>query len=87
MKKVLSSVIIFTVILMFIASTAYSAPPKRNVKSKFYDFNEQLIDGEIKKPTNLYVDSRQRVKFDRLLKLKKSFLPSLFNTAKERVFK
>ena len=87
MKKVLSSAIIFTVILMFIASSALSAPPKRNVKSKFYDFNEQLIDGEIKKPTNLYVDSRQRVKFDRLLKLKKSFLPSLFNTAKERVFK
>ena len=86
MKKVLSSVIIFTV-TMFIASAALSAPPKRNVKSKFYDFNEQLIDGEIKKPTNLYVDSRQRVKFDRLLKLKKSFLPSLFNTAKERVFK
>jgi hypothetical protein len=56
-------------------------------KSKFYDFNEQLIDGERKKPTTLYTDSRQQVKFDRLMKLKKSFLPKLFNTAKERVFK
>ncbi len=56
-------------------------------KSKFYDFNEQLIDGQIKKPTTLYTDAREQVKFERLLKLKKSFLNDLFDTAKERVFK
>ena len=56
-------------------------------KSKFYDFNEQLIDGELKRPSTLYTNSRQQVKFDRLMKLKKSFLPELFRTAKERVFK
>jgi len=56
-------------------------------KSKFYDFNDQIIDGEIKRPTTLYTDSRDRVKFDRLMKLKKSFLPELFKTSKERVFK
>ena len=55
--------------------------------SKFYDFNEQLIDGEIKKPTTLYTDAREKVKFNRLLRLKKSFLPDLFDTAKESVFK
>jgi len=59
----------------------------KSPKSKFYDFSDQLIEGSIKKPTNLYVDARQAVKFERLLKLKKSFLPSLFKTAKERVFK
>ena len=56
-------------------------------RSKFYDFSEQLIDGEIKKPTSLYTDARKSVKFDRLLRLKKSFLPKLFDTAKDRVFK
>ena len=56
-------------------------------RSKFYDFNDQIIDGEIKRPTTLYTDSRERVKFDRLMKLKKSFLPELFKTSKERVFK
>jgi hypothetical protein len=56
-------------------------------RAKFYDFNEQLIDGEIKKPTTLYTDARDKVKFDRLLRLKKSFLPDLFDTAKESVFK
>ena len=56
-------------------------------KAKFYDFSDQLIDGDIKKPTTLYTDARQRVKFDRLLKLKKSFRPTLIESAKERTLK
>jgi hypothetical protein len=60
---------------------------KPKTKAKFYDFNEQLIDGQISKPTTLYTDAREQVKFERLLKLKKSFLNDLFDTAKERVFK
>ena len=56
-------------------------------KSKFYDFGEQVIDGEIKKPTALFTDSKKKVKFDRLLKLKKSFISDLINTSKEKTFK
>lgn len=44
------------------------------VKSKFYDFSEMLIDGEIKKPTALYTDARAKVRFDRLMRLDKNFL-------------
>tara|TARA_A100001515_G_scaffold10780_2_gene8637 strand:- start:8800 stop:9042 length:243 start_codon:yes stop_codon:yes gene_type:complete len=80
MKKVI-------LIVLFICFSMAISVKAKQPKSKFYDFNEQLIDGEIKKPTTLYTDSRERVKFDRLLKLKKSFLPKLFNTAKEKVFK
>jgi hypothetical protein len=77
-KKILPFIIFLIIIL-----TIMGASPK----SKFYDFNEQLIDGQIKKPTTLYTDAREQVKFERLLKLKKSFLNQLFDTAKERVFK
>tara|TARA_Y100000310_G_scaffold56615_1_gene51972 strand:- start:429 stop:704 length:276 start_codon:yes stop_codon:yes gene_type:complete len=64
---------------------ARAEPPRSN--SKFYDFSEQVIDGQIKKPTALYTDARQKVKFDRLLKLRKSFLPEILNSAKNPVFK
>ena len=74
--------------IILVAMMATSSPAKgSNMRSKFYDFSEQLIDGEIKKPTALYTNARQKVKFDRLLRLKKSFLPKLFSTAKEKVFK
>tara|TARA_Y100000034_G_C6724235_1_gene320531 strand:- start:197 stop:442 length:246 start_codon:yes stop_codon:yes gene_type:complete len=71
-------------LFLFLNATAIVA---KQPKSKFYDFNEQIIDGERKKPTTLYTDARQKVKFDRLLRLKKSFLSKLFTTAKEKVFK
>ena len=71
---------------MFLLGTA-DAVSKSPPKSKFYDFDDQVIDGEVKKPTTLYTNARQQVKFDRLLRLKKSFLPRLFRTAKEKVFK
>jgi len=71
-------------IFIFLNATAVHS---KQPKAKFYDFSEQLIDGTRKKPTTLYTDARTQVKFGRLLKLKKSFLPKLFATSKERVFK
>jgi len=85
MKKIKLCIFCGIILVTMLAS----APTAKgsNMRSKFYDFSEQLIDGEIKKPTTLYTDVRKQVRFDRLLKLKKSFLPKLFATAKERVFK
>ena len=77
---------LFCFVIIFVTVFSSSATGK-TPKSKFYDFNDQLIDGERKKPTTLYTDAREKVRFDRLLKLKKSFLPELFKTAKESIFK
>jgi len=84
--KKLKFCVFCTVLAIGLLATNSSAA-KDPLKSKFYDFNEQLIDGEVKKPTTLYTDARQQVKFNRLLSLKKSFLPRLFRTAKEKLFK
>jgi len=73
------------IILFFVAAAGLSTA--RGQRAKFYDFNEQLIDGERKKPTTLYTNAREQVKFDRLLSLKKSFIKKLLLTSKERVFK
>jgi|TARA_R110001583_G_scaffold126344_1_gene277906 hypothetical protein len=79
MKKMVVLIIVF---ILMISQVLGKTP-----KSKFYDFSDQLIDGQIQKPTTLYTDAREKVKFERLLKLKKSFLPRLYDTAKEKVFK
>ena len=75
------------VLLTLAAALALAGVAHAEEKSKFYDFSDQLIDGEIKKPTTLVLDVRQRAKFDKLLKLKKSFRPALLDTAKERLLK
>ncbi len=74
------------VIALTIGSDASAEPPSKT-RTKFYDFSDQLIEGEIKKPTQLYVDARAKVKFERLLKLKKSFMGPLMDTARLKVFK
>lgn len=52
-------------------------------KTKFYNFDDLLINGEYKKPQVLYTDARQKVQFEKLLKLKKDFLPKLKSTNKD----
>ena len=56
---------------------------KETNKTKFYNFDDLLINGEYKRPQVLWTDSRQKVKFERLLKLKKDFLPKLESTKKD----
>ena len=74
-----SVLVILTVLIM--SAPAYSQ--KKPTKTKFYNFDDLLINGEYKKPQILYTDARQKVQFERLLKLKKDFLPKLESTAKD----
>ena len=60
---------------------------KKNTMARFYDFSDQLIDGEIKKPATLWIDSRTRAKFGKLLILKKSFREVLIMSAKDPILK
>ena len=69
---------------IFFTTHVHAKPP---TKSKFYDFSDQIIDGQVRKPTVLYTNIREKVKFERLLKLKKSFMRQMFATHKERIFK
>jgi len=86
-KTILLATVIITAGITMIMGGMISQAEAKTPKAKFYDFSEQLIDGDIKKPTALYTDARQQVKFDRLLSLKKSFLPALLDTSKDPVFK
>lgn len=80
--------LIILLLLFFVGlMTSRCAAAKPGVKAKFYDFSEHLIDGHVRKPQALYTDVRQAAEFKRLLKLKKSFMKDLFDTARLPVFK
>lgn len=66
--------------VLLILFTNVSAEPK----TKFYDFEDLLINGEYKKPQVLYIDSDSQVKFERLLKLHKDFLKRLQETKRDK---
>jgi len=67
-------------ILILFFPLLINAQNKQTTKTKFYNFDDLLINGEYKKPQVLYTDARQKVRFERLLKLKKDFLNKLKDT-------
>ena len=75
MKKVF----IFLLTLTMMSATVSATP-----KTKFYDFDDLLINGEYKKPQIMYNDARTKVRFERLLRLKKEFLPKLRGTKRDK---
>jgi hypothetical protein len=79
MKHICSILLVLFALVIF-GPPANAQPSK---KVKFYNFDDLLIDGKVKKPQILWVDSRQKVKFERLLKLKKDFIPKLKDTKKD----
>ena len=81
--KLFSFFVIFTSVLLFFGGEAFASTKERALKTKFYNFDDLLINGQYRKPQVLYIDSRQKLKFERLLKLKKDFLPKLKNTEKD----
>ena len=89
MKKFIYFLVAFVATLLVFSDHAYGKEDisKEDPRVKFYNFDEMLIDGKIKKPTGLYTDSRRSAEFNRLFKLKKSFVPDLMDTSRERIFK
>jgi len=70
-------------IIAFLLFPAISYTQGKDVKTKFYNFDDLLINGEYKKPQLLYIDTRQKIKFERLLRLKKDMLPRLKQTQRD----
>jgi hypothetical protein len=66
--------------LIFVSSSAMA---QEETKTKFYNFDDLLINGEYQKPTVLYTDSKKKMKFEALLSLKKQFIKRLKDTAKD----
>ena len=77
--------VFFTVLLMLVGCSVAEAG--NDEKTKFYNFDDLLINGVVKKPQVLYTDARQKVRFEKLLKLKKDFLPQLENTKKDQILR
>ena len=82
--RTISAIVVFIVVL-FVSFEGLSAKKPKN--ARFYDFSDQLIDGQIKKPTTLFIDSRTRAKFQKLLNLKRSFRETLILSSKDPILK
>lgn len=56
-------------------------------KERFFDFEGLVIDGELRKPGAFFASAREKVRFDRLLRLRKSFLQEVEKSAQDPTLK
>jgi hypothetical protein len=54
-----------------------------DVQTRFYDFNDMLIDGEFMRPEGMFTRARDRARFERLLDLRREFIDQIEESAKE----
>lgn len=47
------------------------------------DFEDQLVEGELKKPELFYLLQKKQINFGRLIKLRENFIPELERTAED----
>jgi hypothetical protein len=79
-------------ILILVLGVAFVAPAAaqkkgaragaKSEKTMFYNFDDMVVDGEFRKPSVLLTTAREQSRFERLLRLRKSFLPDMLKTAR-----
>ena len=68
-------------LVLVFSNTAFA---KNNEKVRFYNFEFQLIEGVPKIPDITYETGQRKIQHTRLLNLKKSFMPALLESSKDK---
>jgi hypothetical protein len=80
--RALLALFIATSLALLFAANA-TAQEAGGVEEKFYNFDDMLIDGDFKTPEGMYENARQKARFERSSRLKKSFLDKIQESAQE----
>ena len=81
MKKFLSAAVVL--LLSMSAQSAFAQDGEGEVETRFYDFNDMLIDGELQRPTGVSMTERGSARFESLLNLEQSFIEEIDQDAEE----
>lgn len=82
MKRLVTLTAVLVTVCFATAAFAQDGGGDDDQRSKFYNFDDMTVDGEIKTPDLVKTQARGKAKFKRLLELKKSFLPKVKETTK-----
>lgn len=69
--------------ILMSAPAAFAQDDEGEARTKFYNFDDMLIDGQFKKPDIMKEKAREKAQFKRLSSMKKGFLPKVLETSEE----
>jgi len=79
---ILQQFLIFSLII-FSAQLAVAQKGGADKRTTEINFEDELIEGEVKKPELLYLLQKKQFNFKRLIKLRENFLPEMNRTAED----
>ena len=76
------------VLFFFLFCVSVSAEAQRKKKRKggkrvVIDFQDELLEGTVSNPSIFHLFHKKQIKYGRLIKLRKNFLPEMRRTARE----
>ncbi len=81
MKRMISGLMVVATLALGGAAFAQD----EETQTRFYDFNDMLIDGEFQRPQGMFATERGEASFDTLLNLRRSFIEEIEEAAHEDV--
>jgi hypothetical protein len=81
----LKTVIIFLISLSLQSEFAWAqnTPKSKAPKRTTIDFEDQLVQGEVKKPELFYLLQKKQFNFGKLIKLRENFIPEMTKTGED----
>ena len=59
------------------------APDIKYRKKTVYDFDDDLVEGELQRPDGEFIDTRRTAKHSSLIKIRKDFIPEMLKSAED----
>jgi hypothetical protein len=59
------------------------APDVKYKKKTVYDFDDDLVEGELQRPDGEFVDTRRKAKHSSLIKIRENFIPEMLKSAED----
>ncbi|MCA9670608.1 MAG: adventurous gliding motility protein CglF [Myxococcales bacterium] len=59
------------------------APNVKYKKKTVYDFDDDVVEGELQRPDGEYVDTRRKAKHSSLIKIRENFIPEMLKSAED----
>jgi hypothetical protein len=85
--------LILAVSVMLVSASALAqkarlgaAPPSGDVQYKqktVYDFDDDVVEGDLVRPDGEFIDSRKSAKHSSLIKIRENFIPELIKSAND----
>jgi len=79
-RVLLIGVLFFSSVLAFAEEGKKSSGEK---KTTSINFEDELIEGEVKKPELMYLLQKKQFNFKKLIKLRENFIPEMNSTAED----